>query len=95
MLESSEPDLTNRPISQIIEYPDYSCNANLHLQEFLCQLVRLDCIECAKIVKKKDVGTRFVEMRICVMQNSIFHSYPFPVCKLQRVEKISKKVLQL
>ena len=56
--------------------------------------------ECARKVKEHEteVGTRFVQMRIYVMQNmqnSIFHSPPSPVCKLQRVEKISKKVLQL
>jgi len=67
-----------RPISQIIEFPEYSWNANLHLQEFLCQYVRLDYTECARKVKEHetDVGTRFVQMRMYVMQNSILYSPP-------------------
>ena len=92
ILDSSEPDLTNdQSISQIIDFPEYSWNANLHLQEFLCQYVRLHYTECARKVKEHetDVGTRFVQMRYmlcrtCKTASSTPRSLLYANCKGSR-----------
>ena len=62
--------------------------------------MRLDCTECVRKFKEHeaDVVTMFVQMRIYLkrdMLNSPFYSPPSPLPKLQRVEKIGNKALQL